>query len=88
VSTDVSEEHIASIFRVKKSGGKVFTCFHAGILLSLFFDPEDGGDMFLRNFGFTFNGLQGVISQKLILLITTAVKTSNPTLNNSFPNTR
>jgi hypothetical protein len=27
------------------------TCFHAGFLLSLFFDPEDGGDMFLRNVG-------------------------------------
>jgi hypothetical protein len=26
-------------------------CFHAGFLLSLFFDPEDGGDMFLRNVG-------------------------------------
>jgi hypothetical protein len=23
---------------------------HAGILIALFFDPEDGGDMFLRNF--------------------------------------
>jgi hypothetical protein len=27
------------------------TCFHAGFLLGLFFDPEDIGDMFLRNFG-------------------------------------
>jgi hypothetical protein len=27
------------------------TCFHAGFLLALFFDPEDGGDMFLRNVG-------------------------------------
>jgi hypothetical protein len=27
------------------------TCFHAGFLLGLFFDPEDGGDMFLRNVG-------------------------------------
>jgi hypothetical protein len=25
------------------------TCFHAGFLLSLFFDSEDGGDMFLQN---------------------------------------
>jgi hypothetical protein len=27
------------------------TCFHAGSLLGLFFYPEDGGDMFLRNVG-------------------------------------
>jgi hypothetical protein len=25
------------------------TCFDAGFLLALFFDPEDGGDVFLRN---------------------------------------
>jgi hypothetical protein len=28
---------------------------------------------------FTFNGLHGVISQKIVLFITTAVRTSNPT---------
>jgi hypothetical protein len=27
------------------------TCFQAGFLLGLFSDPEDGGDMFLRNIG-------------------------------------
>jgi hypothetical protein len=27
------------------------TCFHTGFLLGLFFYPEDGGDMFLRNVG-------------------------------------
>jgi hypothetical protein len=26
-------------------------CFQAGFLLGLFFDPEDGGDMFLQNIG-------------------------------------
>jgi hypothetical protein len=27
------------------------TCVHVGFLLDLFFDLEDGGDMFLRNVG-------------------------------------
>jgi hypothetical protein len=27
------------------------TCFYVSFLLSLFFDPEDGGDMFFRNLG-------------------------------------
>jgi hypothetical protein len=44
------------------------TCFHAGFLLGLFFDPEDGGDMFLRNVRMTFNGLHGVISQNMVFL--------------------
>jgi hypothetical protein len=33
-------------------------------LLAYFFDPEDGGDMFLRNVG---NGSHGVIFQKVVL---------------------
>jgi hypothetical protein len=43
--TDVSEEHIASIFRVEE--------FFFTLVLAekFFFDPEDGGDMFLRNVG-------------------------------------
>jgi hypothetical protein len=56
VLTDVSEEHITSIFRVEKiscektsvkAGGKYSIAF----LLGSFFDHEDGGDMFLRNVG-------------------------------------
>jgi hypothetical protein len=27
------------------------TCFYAGFLLRLFFDPEDGGDFFLQDIG-------------------------------------
>jgi hypothetical protein len=55
----------------------------AGFLLVLFFDPEDGGDMFLRNVG----GLSTdytALSQKIEFFITTAVKTSNPTSNELF----
>jgi hypothetical protein len=29
------------------SPAQINTCFHAGFLLGLFFDPEDEGDMFL-----------------------------------------
>jgi hypothetical protein len=31
--------------------GSVCHLIHAGFLLGLFFDPEDGGDMFLLNIG-------------------------------------
>jgi hypothetical protein len=47
----------------------------ADFLLGLFLDAEDRGDM---RFRLTFNGLHGVISQKIKLFITTAVRTSNP----------
>jgi hypothetical protein len=59
VSTDVSEEHIASIFRVEK--------------LSLARNQRES------RWQAVLNGLHGVISQKTVLFITTAVGTSNPT---------
>jgi hypothetical protein len=40
--------------QVQISGWQIIllaTCFQAGFLLSLFFNPEEGGDMFLRNVG-------------------------------------
>jgi hypothetical protein len=42
----------------------------ANFLLGLLFDPEDGGDMFLRNVSSLLNGLHGVIFQKTELFIT------------------
>jgi hypothetical protein len=33
------------------SGIMLATWFHAGLFLSLFFYPEDGGEIFLRNVG-------------------------------------
>jgi hypothetical protein len=41
------------------------------------FGSEDGGDVPPKR-RLTFNGLHGVISQKIVLFITTAVRTSNP----------
>jgi hypothetical protein len=46
-------------------------------LLGLF-DPEHEGDVPPKH-RFTFNGLRGVISQKMVLFTTTAVRASNPT---------
>jgi hypothetical protein len=43
-----------------------------------FFYSEDGGDMFSETS--VDNGLHGVISRKMVLFITTAVRTSNPTI--------
>jgi hypothetical protein len=44
-----------SLLKVNQSFGGTYhllsTCFHAGFLLGLFFDPEDRGNMFLRNVG-------------------------------------
>jgi hypothetical protein len=45
------------------------TFFHTGFLFGLFFEPDDGGDMFLRKFGW-LNRLHGVISQKIVFFIT------------------
>jgi hypothetical protein len=60
VSTDVSEEHIASIFRVEEISSA----------------NNQQASSLPRPL--TFNGLHGVISQKMMLFITIAVKTSNP----------
>jgi hypothetical protein len=52
VATDVSGEHIAAIFRgqeiiQQEPACHLLTCW----FLLDYFDPEDGGDMFLRNVG-------------------------------------
>jgi hypothetical protein len=67
VSTDVSEKHIASIFRVEE------------IISAINQEASRWRRYVFPKRWLTFNGLHGVISQKLILFMTTAVKTSNPT---------
>jgi hypothetical protein len=47
-------------------------------LLEFLSGPEDGGDMFLPNVGWYFNGLYGIISQNTERFITIAARTSNP----------
>jgi hypothetical protein len=74
LSTDFSKEHIASIFRVEKiswarnqrESRLIVTRFHAGSLLSLFYYPEDGGDMFLRNIRWHSTNYTVFISQKML----------------------
>jgi hypothetical protein len=78
MSTDVSEEHVASIFRVEeqaeqetsvKAGGKqrVFSSACSSTLKWMRYVPPKRR--------LTFNGIHGVISQKVGLFITTAVRT-------------
>jgi hypothetical protein len=52
----------------------------AGFLLNLFLRPWRWGRYVPPKRRLKLNGLHGVISQKMILFITTAVKTSNPTI--------
>jgi hypothetical protein len=74
MSIEVSGENIASIFKLVLA-----TYFHAGFLLSLFFRPWKWRRYVPPKRRLTLKGLHGVISQKLVLFITTAVRTSNPT---------
>jgi hypothetical protein len=37
--------------REKSVKALLATCHHAGVMIVLFFDPEDGGKMFLQNVG-------------------------------------
>jgi hypothetical protein len=45
-------------------------CYHDGSLFGLFFNSENGSDMFLRNAGLTFKELHGDISQTARTLFT------------------
>jgi hypothetical protein len=47
--TDVSEEHITSIFRIENQAEQDTSLQQVTTLL--IFDTEDGGDMFLQNVG-------------------------------------
>jgi hypothetical protein len=52
--------------------------FLAGFLLGLLFDPEDGGDIFLRNVGWLSMDKHGVMSHKWKLFMISTVRTSDP----------
>jgi hypothetical protein len=81
VSTNVLEDISPPSSGSKKSvQQKPASCLLADICWTDFFHPEDGGDMFHQKRRLKLDGLHGVISQKMILFITTAVKTSNPTI--------
>jgi hypothetical protein len=56
LEADVSEEHVASIFRIRRNNarrGNVLVSYRLTLFLALVISyPEDGGDTFLRNVGF------------------------------------
>jgi hypothetical protein len=50
LETDISRRHTVSMFTVEKLN---LSLAATGFLCSLFFDPEDGNDMFFRNVAFS-----------------------------------
>jgi hypothetical protein len=65
-STDISEEHIAPIFRVEDSAEqKLVACkLRAGFLFSLLLEPEDGGYVSIRNVGWLSLGYTALDSRR------------------------
>jgi hypothetical protein len=51
-------------------------------LLGIFFDPEDGVNMFLRNYNELQVGPQAVIYQKIVPFIVTDLRASDPEKQN------
>jgi hypothetical protein len=83
---EISEEYVASIFRVKSkpsknqaAGSAACYLLPAGIFLGLLFNHEDGGDMFLLMSGFSqitrrYNPEHGALQKASILNVTTLIK--------------
>jgi hypothetical protein len=61
--------------------GAFFTYFRAVFLLDIHFNPEDGGLMALQS-QLSCNKLNGVIFQKTVRFMITALRNSHPTLQN------
>jgi hypothetical protein len=51
--------------------------FHAGFLLTLFFDPEDGGDMFLINVGWLSTDYTALYRRKEYPLLRVIIQIKN-----------
>jgi hypothetical protein len=78
MSAEVSEEHIVSIFTVKEYGKKQTGMKQAANrALCLIFDPQDGGDMFLRNSGKVSSDYTALY--KIKTFVVTGARNSNPT---------
>jgi hypothetical protein len=79
MSTDFSEEHVAHIFRVEEVAKQVTSKKQVASSAWLILRLRRWRRYVPLKYRLTFNGLHGVITQKVELIITTAVTTSDPT---------
>jgi hypothetical protein len=67
-AVDVSDEYVVSIFRFQKQA-KLYLMYAPFLFLCWLTEPQDGGDIYLRNVGWLLTNYKALCSKRYHLLI-------------------